>query len=91
MIEYINTLKTMFSQLSIKEHNMEEKERVELHNMEKKERVELLLQCLPDSYDHLIIYVVNGVSRIMVIFNDVVAIVLKEEGRLKNKENRTSS
>ena len=57
---------------------MEEKERVELHNMEKKERVELLLQCLPDSYDHLIIYVVNGVSRIMVIFNDVVAIVLKE-------------
>ena len=91
MIEYINTLKTMFSQLSIKEHNMEEKERVELHNMEKKERVELLLQCLPDSYDHLIIYVVNGVSRIMVIFNDVVAIVLKEEGRLKNKENRISS
>ena len=80
MIEYINTLKTMFSQLSIKEHNMEEKE-----------RVELLLQCLPDSYDHLIIYVVNGVLRIMVIFNDVVAIVLKEEGRLKNKENRTSS
>ena len=70
---------------------MEEKERVELHNMEKKERVELLLQCLPDSYDHLIIYVVNGVSRIMVIFNDVVAIVLKEEGRLKNKENRISS
>ena len=67
MIEYINTLKTMFSQLSIKEHNMEEKE-----------HVELLLQCLPDSYDHLIIYVVNGVLRIMVIFNDVVAIVLKE-------------
>ena len=59
--------------------------------MEEKERVELLLQCLPDSYDHLIIYVVNGVLRIMVIFNDVVAIVLKEEGRLKNKENRTSS
>ena len=80
MIEYINTLKTMFSQLSIKEHNMEEKE-----------HVELLLQCLPDSYDHLIIYVVNGVLRIMVIFNDVVAIVLKEEGRLKNKENRISS
>ena len=30
MIEHINTLKTLFSQLSAIEHNIEEKKRVEL-------------------------------------------------------------
>ena len=49
MTKHINTLKTLFSQLSTMEHNIEEKK-----------CLELLLQSLPDSYDHLIINVTNG-------------------------------
>ena len=56
MIEHINTLKTLFSQLSAMEHNIEEKE-----------CVELLLRSLPDSYDHLIINVANGALRTMLV------------------------
>ena len=39
--DHINTLKTLFSQLTTLGHNIEENE-----------RAELLLQSLPDSYDH---------------------------------------
>ena len=78
--EHINTLKTLFSQLSAIKHSIE-----------KKECVELLLQGLPDSYDHLIINVANGALRTMLVFNDVATIVLKEESRRKNKEDIISS
>ena len=77
MTEHINTLKTLFSQLSAMEHNIE-----------KKERVELLFKSLPDSYDHLIINVANCVWRTMSVFNDGVATTLKEEYRRKNKAGR---
>ena len=56
MIEHINTLKTLFSQLSTMEHNIEEKE-----------CVELLLRSLLDSYDHLIINMANGALRTMLV------------------------
>ena len=56
MIEHINTLKTLFSQLSAMEHNIEENE-----------CVELLLQSLLDSYDHLIINMANGALRTMLV------------------------
>ena len=79
MIEHINTLKTLFSKFSAMEHNVEEKE-----------CVELLLQSLLDSSDHLIINVVNGAWETMLIFNDVVATTFEEEIRRKNKENKTS-
>ena len=79
MIEHINTLKTLFSKFSAMEHNIEEKE-----------CVELLLQSLLDSYDHLIINVVNGAWETMLIFNDVVATTFEEEIRRKNKENKIS-
>ena len=42
------------------------------HNIEEKEHVELLLQSLPNSYDHLIINTANGALRIMLVFNDIV-------------------
>ena len=78
--EHINTLKTLFSQLSAIKHSIE-----------KKECVELLLQSLPDSYDHLIINVANGALRTMLVVNDVATIVLKEESTRKNKEDIISS
>ena len=78
--KHINTLKTLFSQLLAIGHNIEEKE-----------CVELLLESLPDSYDHLIMNLANGVLRTMIVFNDVVAIVLEEESRHKNKEDKMSS
>ena len=46
------------------------------YNIEEKECVELLLQSLLDSYDHLIINVVNGALRIMLVFNDVMTSIL---------------
>ena len=80
MIEHVNTLKILFSQLLAMEHNIKEKE-----------RVELLLQNLLDSYDHLIINVANGASKIMLVFNDVVTNALEKESRQKNKEDKISS
>ena len=61
------------------------------HNIKEKERVELLLQNLLDSYDHLIINVANGASKIMLVFNDVVTNALEKESRQKNKEDKISS
>ena len=64
------------------------------HNIKKKKKkghVELLLQSLLNSYDYLIINVENGALRIMLVFNDVAATVLKAESRRKNKEYKISS
>ena len=80
VIEHINTLKTLFSQLLAMEHNIEDKE-----------CVELVLQSLLDSYDHLIINMANGAWKTMLVFNDVTVVILGEESRRKNKENKISS
>ena len=80
MIEQINTLKTLFSQLFVMKHNIEEKE-----------HVELLLQILPNLHDHLIINLPNGALRTMLVFNDVVSTALEKESRHKNKEDKISS
>ena len=77
--EHMNTLKTLLSQLSTMEYNIEEKE-----------WVELILQSLLDSYDHLIINFANGALKIMLVFNDVATIVLEEESRRKNKKDKIS-
>ncbi|KAH9697272.1 glycine--tRNA ligase 1 [Citrus sinensis] len=78
--DHINTLKTLFSQLTTLGHNIEENE-----------RAELLLQSLPDSYDQLIINLINNNPADSLIFDDVVASVLNEESKRKNKENRQVS
>ncbi|KAH9671607.1 hypothetical protein KPL70_017434 [Citrus sinensis] len=78
--DHINTLKTLFSQLTTLGYNIEENE-----------RVELLLQSLPDSYDQLIINLTNKNPVDSLVFDDVAASVLNEESRRKNKENRQAS
>ena len=77
MTDQINTLKTLFSQLTTLGHNIEENE-----------RAELLFQNLPDSYDQLIINLTNNNLADSLVFDDVAASVLNEESRQKNKENR---
>ncbi|KAH9779098.1 Integrase catalytic domain-containing protein [Citrus sinensis] len=79
--DHINTLKTLSSsQLTTLGHNVEENE-----------RAELLLQSLPDSYDQLIINLMNNNPMDSLVFDDVAASVLNEESRRKNKENRQAS
>jgi len=68
--DHINTLKTLFSQLTTLGHNIEENE-----------RAELLLQSLPDSYDQLIINLTNNNPVDSLVFDDVAASVLNEESR----------
>ncbi|KAH9681067.1 Integrase catalytic domain-containing protein [Citrus sinensis] len=78
--DHINTLKTLFSQLTTLGHTIEENK-----------RAELLLQSLPDSYDQLIINLTNNNLADSLVFDDVAASVLNEESRQKNKENRQAS
>ncbi|CAF1852203.1 unnamed protein product, partial [Brassica napus] len=77
MTEHINTLNTLFSQLTSLSYKVESQK-----------RVELLLQSLPDSYDQLIINLTNNVSTDSLVFDDVAAAVLEEESRRKSKEDR---
>ncbi|KAH9668792.1 Integrase catalytic domain-containing protein [Citrus sinensis] len=55
------------------------------------ERVELLLQSLPYSYDQLIINLTNNNPMDSLSFDDVVASVLNEESKQKNKEDKLAS
>ncbi|KAH9752597.1 hypothetical protein KPL71_014753 [Citrus sinensis] len=77
---HINTLKTLFLQLTTLGHNIE-----------KNERAELLLQSLPDSYDQLIINLTKNNLVDSLVFDDIAASILNEESRRKNKENRQAS
>ena len=78
--DHINTLKTLFSQLTMLGHKIEENE-----------RVELLLHSLPDSYDQLIINLTNNNHAENLVFDDVVAFVLNEESSRKNKKEKQVS
>ena len=79
--EHINTLQTLFSQLTSLGHKIEENE-----------RAELLLQSLLDSYDQLIINLTTqGTCFNNLVFDDIAAAVLEEENRQKNKEDRLAS
>ncbi|KAH9670656.1 hypothetical protein KPL70_017059 [Citrus sinensis] len=78
--DHINTLKTLFSQITTLGHNIEENE-----------RAELLLQSLPDLYDQLIINLTNNNPVDSQVFGHVAASVLNEESRRKNKKNRQAS
>ena len=73
--DHINTLKTLFSQLTMLSHNIEENE-----------RAELLLQSLLDLYDQLIINLTNNNPVDSLIFDDVATFVLNEKSRRKNKK-----
>ncbi|KAH9735931.1 hypothetical protein KPL71_017911 [Citrus sinensis] len=73
--DHINTLKTLFSQLTTLGHNIEENERAELQ-----------LKSLPDSYNQLIINLTNNNPVDSLVFDNIVASVLNEESMRKNKE-----
>ena len=78
--DHINTLKTLFSQLTMLGHKIKENK-----------YAELLLQSLLDSYDQLIINLMNNNPTDSLVFDDVAASVLNEESRRKNKEDRQAS
>ncbi|KAL5751221.1 hypothetical protein ACOSP7_025824 [Xanthoceras sorbifolium] len=80
MTNHINTLNTIFSQLTVLGHKIEENE-----------RAELLLQSIPDTYDQLIINLTNNILVEYLVFDDITAAVLEEENRRKNKEDRSTS
>ena len=78
VIDHINTLNTLFSQLTAMGHSIETGE-----------RPEILLQSLPDSYDQLIINITNNIE--VLVFDDIAAAVLEEESRRKSKKDRPGS
>ncbi|KZV44490.1 hypothetical protein F511_38488 [Dorcoceras hygrometricum] len=80
MTDHINTLNTLFAQLTSMAHIIEEKE-----------RAEILLQSLPDPYDQLILNITNNILTDVLNFNDVLNAVLSEESRRKNKEDKLVS
>ncbi|KAK8588894.1 hypothetical protein V6N12_023306 [Hibiscus sabdariffa] len=75
--EHLNTLNTLFSQLTSLSYKIEPQE-----------RVELLLQSLLDSYDQLIINLTNNILTDHLVLDDVATAILKEENRHKNKDGR---
>lgn len=58
------------------------------HKINENERAELLLQSLLNSYDQLIINLTNNNQVNNLVLGDIVAAVLNEESRHKNKENK---
>ena len=70
-------MNTLFSQLTASDFTIAENE-----------RAKLLLQCLPDSYDQLIINITNSNIVDSLHFDDVASAIIEEESRRKNKEER---
>ncbi|GJX27388.1 retrovirus-related pol polyprotein from transposon TNT 1-94 [Tanacetum coccineum] len=68
VIEHINNLNTLFSQLTSLSCIIEPQE-----------RVEILLQSLPDSYDQVIINLTSNILLDYLVFDDVVAAILEEK------------
>ena len=80
VMDYINSLNMLFSQLTVSNYTIAENE-----------RVKLLLQSLLDSYDQLVINITNNNIADNLAFNDVTDAILEEESRRKNKEDRSTS
>ncbi|KAE8730652.1 putative galacturonosyltransferase 6 [Hibiscus syriacus] len=76
--EHLNTLNTLFSQLTSLSCKIGEQE-----------RAELILQSLPDSYDQLIINLTNS-NVTSLVFDDVAAAVLQEEKSAQEQRRQTS-
>ena len=78
--EHINTLNTLFSQLTSL-----------CYKIETNKRAELLLQSLPDLYHQLIINLTNTSTKKILVFDDIAAAILEEENWHKNREDRLVS
>ncbi|PON69375.1 Zinc finger, CCHC-type [Parasponia andersonii] len=76
--DHVNTLNTLFSQLTVIEHKIEDNE-----------RIKILLQSLPDLYDQFIINMTNSATTL--VFNDLITAILEEKNQRKNKEDRLAS
>ncbi|KAE8691333.1 protein TOPLESS [Hibiscus syriacus] len=76
VMEHLNTQNTLFSQFTSLRCIIGEQE-----------HAELLLQSLPDSYDQLIINLINS-NVTSLVFDDFKAAVLQEENWRKSKEDR---
>jgi hypothetical protein len=68
--DHINTIITLFSQLTTLSQQIEENK-----------CAELLLQSLANSYDQLIINLTNNILSTYLVFHDVAATILEEENR----------
>ena len=80
VIDHINTLKTLFSHLTILGHKIEGND-----------RTEFLFQNLPDSYDQLIINLIYNNQTNNLVFDDIAAVVLNKDSRRKSKKRRQAS
>ncbi|GJR91241.1 retrovirus-related pol polyprotein from transposon TNT 1-94 [Tanacetum coccineum] len=78
--EHVNNLNTLFSQLTSLSCKIDSQE-----------RAKILLQSLPDSYDHVIINLTSNVLSDYLVFDDVDAAILEEENRRNNREDRQTS
>jgi hypothetical protein len=67
MIDHINTIRTLFSQLTMLGQQIEENECAKLQ-----------LQSLPDLYNQLIINLTNNILIDYLVFDDVTIVTLKE-------------
>ena len=76
--DYINTLKTLFLQLTG-------------HKIVENEHAELLLQSLPYSYNQLIINLMTNNQAESLVFDDVVTSILNKKSKQKNKRDRQAS
>lgn len=68
VMDHINTYNVLLSQFSAMEHTIEEMK-----------HVKLFLQSLLDSYDQLIINMINNTSNL--VFDTIIVVVLEEENK----------
>ena len=61
------------------------------HKIDANECSEVLLQNIPDSYDQLVINLINNILTDYLVFDNVVTANLEEESRQKNKKDRLTS
>ncbi|GJX32389.1 gag-pol polyprotein [Tanacetum coccineum] len=78
--EHVNNLNTLFCQLTSFSCKIEPQE-----------RTEILLQSLPDSCDQVIINLTSNVLADYLVFDDVATVILEEENRRNNREDRQTS
>ncbi|GKC35553.1 hypothetical protein Tco_1047937 [Tanacetum coccineum] len=78
--KHVNSLNTLFSQLTSLSCIIEPHE-----------RAEDLLKSLPDSYDRLIINLTTNVFSSYLAFDEVAAVILEEENRCNKREDRQTS
>ena len=80
VMDHINNLNTLFSQLI-----------ASYYTIVKNEQAEVLLQSLLDSYDLLVINITNNNIANCLAFDDVANAILEEKSKHKNKEDGSES